>query len=234
MKNKLLIISLLTSFSFNNLVFAQGVPVIDGTNIANQIKQWSTELEQYTETFKNAQDQLKTQANQLAATTGIRDIQAFMNQAQGILGQVDDLSKWMNKQDDIMKHGKDILSADLKSIFNSYGLTNKCESLPGQQKKNCEGEIIVDVVKQQNNTNNLKQLEKRINTIQGISKRMESSKDQKESMDLANAMNTQMTLLQADKVKMDIQQSMDESQLRLLKKQEEDRHEKTKNTLPNW
>lgn len=232
-KNKLMVLSLLGSMSFGT-VMAQGVPVIDGTNIANQIKQWSTELEQYTETFKNAQDQLKTQANQLAATTGIRDIQGFMNQASGILGQVDDLSKWVNKQDDILKHGKDILSSDLKAIFNSYGLTNKCESLPVQQKKSCEGEIIVDVVKQQNNTNNLKQLEKRINTIEGISKRMEKSKDQKESMDLANAMNTQMTLLQADKVKMDIQSSIDESQLRLIDKQEKDRLEKVRNNFDVW
>lgn len=232
-KNKLMVLSLLGSMSVGS-VMAQGVPVIDPAQIANQIKQWTVELDQYTETFKNAQDQLKTQIDQLAATTGIRDIQAFMNQAQGILGQVDDLSKWMNKQDDILKHGKDILSPELKGIFDSYGLTNKCENLPGQQKKNCEGEIIVDVVKQQNNTNNLKQLEKRITTIEGISKRMENAKDQKESMDLANAMNTQMTLLQADKVKMDIQQSIDESQLRLLDKQEKDRLEEVNSIYEVW
>jgi len=232
MKNNILALVLISSLA--SPLMAQGVPVIDGANIANQIKQWGVELEQYTETFKNAQDQLKTQASQLAAATGVRDIQAFMNQAQGILGQVDDLSKWINKQDEILKHGKDILSPDLKEIFDSYGLTNKCQSSNTQQQKGCEGEIILDVIKQQNNTNNLKQLEKRITTINDIAKRMENAKDQKESADLANAMSTQMALLNADQVKINVQNSIDESQLRLLEKQEKDRLKKIQHNYDAW
>ena len=51
---------------------------------------------------------------------------------------------------------------------------------------------------------------------------MAQSKDQKESLDLNNAMNTQLALLQADKLKMDIQVQQQLQQKELIEMQQED------------
>lgn len=206
---------------------AQGVPTIDGAHIANSIKEWSKEAERFKQTIELNQKQLES-------LTGIRDISAFMNEAQGILGQVTDLDTWLNQQNDILKFGKDILSPKLKAIFDEFGLTNICVNLDQKSQKNCEGEIIVDVVKQQNNKNNVKALNARIEKIDEISRRMQRSKDPKDSLDLANAMNTQMALLQADKLKMDIQADIDEAQQRLIEKQKRDEIQKSHNNHIPW
>jgi len=51
---------------------------------------------------------------------------------------------------------------------------------------------------------------------------MAQSKDQKESMDLGNAMNTQLTLLQAEKLKIDLQNQQEEQQQKLIEKRDDD------------
>lgn len=211
--------------------FGQGVPVIDPAQISNQIQQWLVEAENFTKTIDKAQENINLNAEQLASMTGVRDIAAFMDQANGILGQVNDLDNWLTKQGDILKHGQDILSGDLKEIFNSYGLTNLCVSKTGSYKKQCEGTIILDVIKQQNNKNNLSVLKARVDKIDDISKRMTRSDNPKETADLANAMSTQMALLQADKLKMDMQAAIEDSQARLIEKQRLDEIELYSNSF---
>lgn len=216
----------LSSLLFN-VAFSQGVPTIDGTQITNTIKQWAKEAEQFKES-------MELNKKQFESITGVRDITGFMNEASGILNQVDDLSSWLGRSQEILKYGKDILSPDLRKIFDDFQLTNLCEFKVGSDKKICEGEIIIDVVKQKNNEKNLAQLESRIKTIENISTRMAKSKDPKESIDLGNAMSIQLGLLQSDKLKFEIQRNMEESQARLLEKQKQDEIEKQKNNHEAW
>lgn len=223
-KSILLMVGIL---NFTNFASAQGVPTIDGTHIANSIKEWKAEAERFKETIELNQKQFE-------ALTGVRDISAFMNEAQGILNQVNDLDSWLNKQSDILKYGKDILSPNLKAIFDEFNLTNICANLAGKSQKNCEGEIIVDVVKQQTNKNNISELNRRINKINEIARRMQRSTNPKETMDLGNAMNTQIALLQADKLKMDLQSSIDDSQQRLIEKQKQDEIKQAHNNHIPW
>ena len=53
-------------------------------------------------------------------------------------------------------------------------------------------------------------------------------------MDLGNAMNTQIALMQADKLKIDIQTSIDDSQQRLIEKQKQDEIKQAHNNHIPW
>ena len=63
---------------------------------------------------------------------------------------------------------------------------------------------------------------------------MQRSTNPKETMDLGNAMNTQIALMQADKLKIDIQTSIDDSQQRLIEKQKQDEIKQAHNNHIPW
>lgn len=190
---------------------AGGIPVIDGAQIGNQIKTWGIEaqrwtkqLNQYKQDFENQKNQLLQQTGILQGMTGVRDMAGFMNEVKSTLKDVKDLDKWLGNTDSILKHGKDILSNNLRKAFDEYGATNLCKNANLTIQKKCEGEIIVEVLKKEKIDQNAKKLEKRIATIENIAKKMKSAKDSKEAQDLGNAMQTQMALLQTDKIAMDL------------------------------
>ncbi|WP_032996835.1 type IV secretion system protein [Aggregatibacter actinomycetemcomitans] len=60
-----------------------------------------------------------------------------------------------------------------------------------------------------------------LNTINEIAKRMQAAGKTKEAQDLQNAMQTQIALLNADKIKMDIARNSEELADRKAEKQQE-------------
>lgn len=190
---------------------AGGIPTIDGAAIGNQIQTWGIEaqrwtkqLQQYKQDFENQKNQLMQQSGILQGMTGVRDMAGFMNEVNSTLKDIKDLDKWLGNTDSILKHGKDILSDKLKKAFDEYGATNLCKNSNSFIQKKCEGEIIVEVLKKEKIDQNADKLKKRISTIENIANKMKNAKDMKEAQDLSNAMQTQMALLQTDKIAMDL------------------------------
>lgn len=190
---------------------AGGIPVIDGAQIGNQIQTWAIEgqrwlkqVQQYKQDFENQQNQLMQQSGILQGMTGVRDMAGFMNDVKSTLKDIKDIDKWLGNTDSILKHGKDILSDKLKKAFDEYGATNLCKNANLTIQKKCEGEIIVEVLKKEKIDQNADKLKKRISTIENIAGKMKNAKDMKEAQDLSNAMQTQMALLQTDKIAMDL------------------------------
>lgn len=190
---------------------AGGIPTVDSAAIGNQIKTWGIEaqrwtkqLNQYKQDFENQKNQLLQQTGILQGMTGVRDMAGFMNEVKSTLKDVADLDKWLGDTNSILKHGKDILSDNLKKAFDEYGATNLCKNSNSFIQKKCEGEIIVEVLKKEKIDQNARKLEKRISTIENIAGKMKNAKDMKEAQDLSNAMQTQMALLQSDKIAMDL------------------------------
>lgn len=204
---------------------AGGVPVIDGVhmsaNVQNKIQDWMIEAKRWMESISQFEKDYQNQQEQLGAITGITDISGFMNEAGDILGNITNLDKWMGDQDRILSKGYEILSPQLKKVFDKYGAREKCNGFVETQKRNCEGEIIIDVVKQEQVKRDLSQVKKRVNKINEIAARMESATTAKQAQDLQNAMQTQIALLNADKIKMDIAKNSEELADRKVDKQKE-------------
>ncbi|MFQ1000023.1 type IV secretion system protein [Gilliamella sp. BG6] len=224
---KILILIALCSSSVS--VFAGGIPTIDVASIAQLQLEAAEQAKRWTETVKQYKDQLKTQRDTLAAQTGVRDIADLVKESSSYFKDAQELQKWINNPKKILELGFDSLNADLKKIYKSYGLDNLCSSeqnstnsFVAKERKNCEGQIVLMTLRQQQADNNLKAIDERVKTINKIAKKMAQSKDQKESLDLNNAMNTQLALLQADKLKMDIQVQQSKLQSELIEKEKED------------
>lgn len=212
---------------------AGGIPVIDGAQIGNQIQTWAIEaqrwmkqVQQYKQDFENQQQQLMQQSGILQGMTGVRDMAGFMNEVNSTLKDVKDIDKWLGNTDAILKYGKDILAANLKKAFDDYGATNLCQNSNLTVQKKCEGEIIVEVLKKEKINKNAKKLNQRISTIENIASKMKNAKDMKEAQDLSNAMQTQMALLQADKIAMDLALSTEQYHRTQAEKQKQDEIER--------
>lgn len=229
MKNTFKKTALIIALSLGSLnVHASGIPVIDGAQIGNQIQTWAVEaqrwkkeLEQYKQDFQAQQEQILKQNGILDGLTGIRDIAGVVKDVSNELKNVADLNKWLSNTDQIHKYGKDILGGDLRKIFDSYQLTHLCNNLVPTKKKICEGNVIIDVVKQEQNKRDIENVENRVKEINKIAQQMKRAKDQKEATDLSNAMQAQIALLQADKLQLDIKRSNEE----LAKSKAEKQHE---------
>ncbi|WP_392563303.1 type IV secretion system protein [Orbus wheelerorum] len=223
------IIALLIMVFSSDSIAVGGVPTLDigtigaiATQGQEQARRWSETVEQYKTTYKAQLDSLATQ-------TGLRDIADFMKDTSTYFNDAKELSSWINNPQRILDAGFDSLSGDLKAIYKSYGLNDLCNTynnsknpLDIKQRKNCEGEIVLMTLRQQQQKNSLDNIQTRVETINKIANRMAVSKDQKESIDLGNAMNTQLTLLQAEKLKMDLQVQQEEQQQKLIEKREQD------------
>jgi hypothetical protein len=222
-------ILILIMLSYTSSIFASGIPTVDLGSIVQLQLEAAEQAKRWTETVKQYKDQLNTQRDTLAAQTGVRDIADLVKESSSYFKDAQELQKWINNPKKILELGFDSLNADLKKIYKSYGLDNLCSSeqnstnsFVARERKNCEGQIVLMTLRQQQADNNLKAIDERVKTINKIAKKMAQSKDQKESLDLNNAMNTQLALLQADKLKMDIQVQQQRQQQELIEKKEED------------
>lgn len=212
-----------------------GIPVIDVTQIANQIQTWTVEAKRWSEQVTQFNKDYKVQLEQLAVNTGARDIAGFMKSAQEAYEQVSNLQELVNNPQAIIDMGKDALDGELKSMYESYGMFNTCEErknvVSEQATKNCEGEIIAMAQSQINNQKIVNKIHKRVDNINQIAKRMEKAHDPKEAMDLSNAMQTQIALLNADKILQDSQYRAELHHDKFLEKQKEEEIRKRRNEI---
>lgn len=226
LKNLLLILSII---GFSNYSYSSGVPTVDIATITQLQKEAFENASRWTETAKHFKDDLKAQMDTLASQTGIRDIASLVQESSSYFQDAKELQKWISNPQKILDMGFDSLSGDLKDIYKKYGLNSLCEAsektkseLDIKSRKNCEGQIVLMTLRQQQANNNLNAINERVEKVNAIAKKMAISKDQKESQDLNNAMSTQLALLQADKLKMDVQLQQEKQQDELLEKQKED------------
>ncbi|MDH2998055.1 hypothetical protein A1D22_09215 [Pasteurellaceae bacterium LFhippo2] len=230
MKRNIKTIAFAIALSLGSLnVQAGGIPVIDGAQIGNQIQTWVVEaqrwqqqIQQYKDDFENQKNQLLQQSGILQGLTGLRDMKGLLNELNSTLKDVRDIDKWLGDSDQILKYGRDILDSSLKKAFDEYGATNLCKNNSSLIQKKCEGEIIVELLKRKKIETNAKKLEGRISTIESIANRMKNAKDAKEAQDLSNAMQTQIALLQTDKLAMDLALSTEQYNKVQADKQKQD------------
>lgn len=210
-----------------NQTQASGIPTFDGAAFSGQVQTWLIEAQRWTSQIKQYKQDFDNQKAQLKSLTGARDIDGFLNALDGVLGSsIQNIDKWMENSDQILKYGKDILSGDLKKIFESYELDFLCKNKAYKQRKNCEGEIIIDSLNQFQRKENIKSLKSRVDNIQNIANRMKSAKDMKEAQDLGNAMQAQIALLNADKMMFELMRDKAEHFKSIIEKKKKDEIER--------
>ena len=197
------------------------IPVTDEASIVQAANEYVNTATRWTEQVQQFEANYQNQVQQLAAQTGITDIANLITNTQNLVGNLDDIQAALSNPQSILDQGYDSLTPKLQAIYKSYGVDNTCQQTVERERKTCQGQIIIDVLRQQRNNDAISEVKGHYKKIQGIAKSMSSAKTQKEATDYQNAIQVELALMQADKTKLDIQKDNDLEADSLAQKQKE-------------
>ncbi|WP_373858830.1 type IV secretion system protein [Klebsiella pneumoniae] len=176
------------------IVNAEGIPVFDATARLENIRQWTKEANQWLQTVKHYKDQLQAYQKQLETVTGIRDIQAFVNQAKNLKADLDKLRKPGQALNDLLLSGGS--SGQFDELYNKYKIFDNCNAEQSKSYANtCRQEVINKAIQIEQTNEVQTQIGEMLGEINELSDRVANAKDMKEAQDLANSIQLKSVML---------------------------------------
>lgn len=201
MKKILMMLSLL----FTGSAFAVvGIPVADNPSMVKRViewgeqkAKWAEEKTEFVRTVKHYKDQINAYKEQLATSTGVREIGEFMKEAKALQQEASSLYGDAKDARDALTGIYSLTTGEYAALAGKYGLMDSCKGLSLSMLESCQGSIAskLDLISRAENVSD--SFTRKINSIQRLADRAESSKDTKESQDLANAVNLKAIELNA-------------------------------------
>lgn len=231
-------------FLVANLVFASGIPVVDGANLAQNIQQnikqaleWVKEANRWIETTKHYSSQLDAYSKQLASQSGVRDVSSFLKDIKSVYDEAQKLGVNLQDLQDMTKDiDKNKLSSKLKNLMAKFFEYNYCDNfVEPTNKRICENNRIgqvQDIAYYQSEQEAMSEYAK---NISNLAKKLKNSKDIKESADLNNAIQTQVALMQAEKIKIDLYTKQREANKKMMQERSfENNMKRAQNSSYRW
>ena len=205
----------LSSALIANIVFASGIPVVDGAINAQttqhnmkQVAEWLKEAKRWVDTTKHYSSQLNAYAEQIAAQTGVRDVTSFLKDVKSIYDEAEGLGENLYELKDFTKDVKGSLSSRVKDLMNKYYDYDYCENIRGEDadksKNACYQRRALPIEEVAIYEKAGKNMQTRANNISKLKNKLAKSKDAKESADINNAIQAEVALMQADKIQIDL------------------------------
>lgn len=203
---------ILSSFFVANILFASGIPVVDGANLAQtatqnlkQIDEWVKEANRWAETTTHYQSQLDAYAKQLATQSGVRDVTSFLKVAKSLYDEANKLGTHLYQLKDFNTDIKGNLASEVKRLMLKFYEYDYCANLVDTKRQNsCYQEQTIpleQIILYNNGAESMATYQK---NIKELAKKLSKSKDIKESSDLNNAIQAQVALMQAEKMQIDL------------------------------
>ena len=207
---------------------ASGIPVYDGaafgqrqTEFFEQVKTWLEEADRWVRTTQHYKNQIDAYAKELATKTGIRDAVAFVEelkdiyaQAKSLKGSIMGISGAYGNESELSPKEKELMDKFLKYDYCDDKLIEKDQQTICRQKRQDTFKEVQFYIERSEDISD------HVSTINKLSKKLKNSKDIKESVDIGNAIQTQVALLEAEKTQIEIYQLTRQRQKDALKEQE--------------
>jgi len=175
------LIHTLTSFLWIYSCFAGGIPVIDVSNLAQQI----TQVQHMVQQIKHLQQQITLANKQLKQISGVRGLGHIIDSAYDSSLLVNPKTI-LNHQN--LKNAQQIgLSGELASLYDTQNI-NRASALAQSQKS-------------------LEQTKQRFNTLSVLLNKVNDSPEQKDILDLQARIGVEQAFLQNEMIKLSILQS---------------------------
>lgn len=194
-------------------VMGSGIPVVDGalnsqvmTQNFKQIAEWIKEAKRWVDTTKHYTSQLNAYAEELATKTGIRDITSVLEDVREIYGSGMELYDTVNSlnKNDLKDIGKNKLNTIAKDLMIETLGANPCEKVSKDLVAICEEDNMANFKETIFFANAGESINEATKNIEKLIKKLEKSKDIKESADINNAINSQIALIETQKAQIDM------------------------------
>lgn len=195
---KNLIAAATATMIFSSAAHSTGVPVVDILANTTSVNQWIQKLAQWTETVQHYKDQMDSYKSQLATATGVRDVQAFLNQAKSLANDIKAMSARGISLNDLLTNPNGSYTSDLNSLYDKYKVFDSCaEGATGAYLESCKKMVINQAAAIEDTTEVQNKIADTLDDIASLSNRIQYSKDSKESQDLANVVSARSIQLNA-------------------------------------
>ncbi|BBI93020.1 type IV secretion system protein [Serratia symbiotica] len=181
--------------------YASGIPVFDAASKLENARQWAKEAKQWMETVEHYKAQMNAYKDQLATATGLRDIQGLLEQGKSLQSEIKTLQKQGISLNDLLTSDNPPSGA-LSGLYEKYKVFDVCDI---KTKTVTEGaKNYLNVCKQETANKGYMieqtaEVQKKVNEalkdIGNLSNRIANAKDNKESQDLANAIQAKSVQL---------------------------------------
>jgi type IV secretion system protein VirB5 len=193
MKNRFYALMLACAIA-SPLAQAGGILVFDATSKIENTLQWQKEAKQWLETAQHYKDQIQAYKEHMLAISGVRDVEAFVDQAKSLKSDLEKFRKPGQALNDLLLSGG--ASGQFDALYNKYKIFDTCNA---EQSKSyaevCKQEVINKAVQIEQTDEIQKQVTETLGDINTLSRRVSLSKDPKESQDLANSIQLKSVML---------------------------------------
>lgn len=238
MKKSIVTASLVLFTSFTN-INASGIPVVDVASISQdlaqnikEIAEWKEYAERWSETASHYSSELTAYQNELMSKTGIRESVQFMKD----LNRLNNYAKsYGDNYLDLAKafaNPSTVIGNYSRKLFEKYSIFDRCENelYKGWEKEACENKLKRDVTEIATIEESKNKTDEIFTNLDELSKKLSNTKDIKESQDIANAINVELTQLQIINMRLDMLDKQNQAQARIEDEQRlQKRKEKQKN-----
>lgn len=220
-KTKAVLFSVLLGTSFFSTA---GIPVAvdaDPMRDVQWAQDWGQKIKEWTDTAAHYKSQIQAYKDQLATATGVRNIASFTNELSNLQSELTNIYKQGDSYiSSFTNDPTGSLSSEAQSLFKKYGAFDMCNTGYSKNDNVCKAKVVSTAASiEQGNVIN-KQLSNTMSQIQSLSSRIESSKDIKESQDLANSLQAQSLKMQAIKMQYDVWESKNKADAEMLQTQQ--------------
>lgn len=223
---KILLMSLLA----NSLVFATGIPVVDGAAISDRAMQraeqaatWAKEATRWQETVAHYQKQLQAYSDQLQSQTGIKDSVSALKSFKQIYSDFGRAFKNIQDFNDVvLKNPESFLTGKIGDTYKKYTLFDRCATMQDAQTKSlCMVDMLTYVAEEQSIQDHQANLSQINDTITQLDTKLRNSKDIKESQDIANALASEGLKIQMIQASIEADNKLYDAKRREKEEQEE-------------
>lgn len=190
MKRKLITVLFLSLFGVAHLVSAAGIPVVDGTAIADRLKQDVKTAAQWTKEAAQWAKELKAYEDELLSKTGIRDVQGLIQDAKDISKDLTDIyNEGTAFYDDYINNPTGILSPKARALLDKYKVGEMCakQGFSGDLINGCEARVLSDLASVAYGENLQEKINKDNKNMKGLIDKVKSASDPKSTADATNA-----------------------------------------------
>ncbi|MFQ3500197.1 type IV secretion system protein [Escherichia coli] len=172
--------------------------VFDEVANASNIQQWAEKLQQWQQTVQHYQSQMNAYKQQLATATGIRDVQAFLNQAKNLTADIKNLKNRGISLNDLLTGSGGSYAGELNRLYDKYKLFDNCpENASEAYRDSCKQMLLNQAVSVEDTSDIQEKISDTLSDISNLASRIENAKDSKESQDLANVVSARSIQLNA-------------------------------------
>ncbi|MBP2845815.1 type IV secretion system protein [Dickeya oryzae] len=171
-----------------------GIPVAVDADPLRQVV-WLEEAQRWMETAQHYKNQIQSYKDQLATQTGLRDIVGLVNQGKSLKSDILSLQNQGIGLNDLLTSDS-APSGALDSLYNKYKEYDVCDVQQAAAYINvCKQETVNKVWTLEQTADVQQKVSDALDEISGLTDRVASSQDAKESQDLANTIQMKQVQL---------------------------------------